>query len=77
MRRETEEAIRTVSTRKEWPPAEHLRHDAPYTPDVDRARVFLEGEHDLRGAVPPEDDRELRRLCKRRVLLTESRRILS
>ena len=72
-----EEVIRTISARKKRPAAKHLRHDAPYTPDVDRARVFLEGQHDLRGAVPSEDDRELRRLWKRRVLLTESRRILS
>lgn len=47
---------RTVSARKERPAAEHLRHNAPYAPDVDRARVLLEGEHDLRGAVPPGDD---------------------
>ncbi len=78
VRGETMGAIRTVSARKKRPAAEHLRHDASYTPDVDRACVFLESEHNLRGTVPPDDNAVSCASCAGEgYLLTGSRRILS
>ena len=43
----------TVSARKQWLAAKHFCEDATDTPDIDRARVLLEGEHDFGCAIPP------------------------
>lgn len=47
----------TISSGEEWLSTQHLSKDAAHAPDVDRARVLLEGQHNLWSAVPPDQTR--------------------
>lgn len=49
---ETEDDGLTITTREQRFSAEHLCQDTSNAPHVDRAGIFLEGEHDFGSTIP-------------------------